>query len=148
MDSNGKIYSIPGPLYKLLKKRDWNSVSIQRIKDPSGDSEKDQIMILLKHYKMVPRDIKKQQQMDQNSSQQALMRSTKTIKEHKNPIAQRNSNERAKTHEYYNPFNPFPDLGAVVIDLKATQVYKKTFVTAEEIKQETNISQESLTSLI
>ena len=86
--------------------------------------------------------------MDQNTSQHALMRSSKTIKEHKNPIVQRNSHERAKIHEYYNPFNPFPDLGAVVIDLKATHVYKKTFVTAEKIKKETNISQESLTSLI
>ena len=76
------------------------------------------------------------------------MRSSKTIKEHKNPIVQRNSHEKAKIHEYYNPFNPFPDLGAVVIDLKATHVYKKTFVTADKIRQETNISQESLTSLI
>ena len=59
MDSNGKIYPIPRPLYKLLKKRDWNSVSVQRVKDPSGDSSKDKIMILLKHYKMVPKDIKK-----------------------------------------------------------------------------------------
>ena len=76
------------------------------------------------------------------------MRSSKTIKEYKNPIVQRNSHERAKIHEYYNPFNPFPDLGAVVIDLKATHVYKKTFVTAEKIKKKTKISPESLTSLI
>ena len=50
--------------------------------------------------------------------------------------------------KYYNPFNPFPDLGVVIIDLKATCVYEKSFVTAEEIKKETNISEESLTSLI
>ena len=59
MDCDGKIYKIPNEMYKLLKMRDWNSISIQRIKSKDNMMANDHVMILLKHYKNVPKDLKR-----------------------------------------------------------------------------------------
>ena len=65
MDTEGQIQDIPAKMRKLLKKRDWNSVSTKYIKD---GEQAGRYMIVLKNYKEVPRDLKMRQNAEEHES--------------------------------------------------------------------------------
>ena len=58
MDTEGNIYDIPPKMHKLLKRRDWSSVSAKIINSQSANDEKPKVMLVLKCYKEVPSDLK------------------------------------------------------------------------------------------